>query len=111
MNVTYNEGVDQVSESNTLLQQATQCLEEVLGPSSGQVNVDWALTKDAKGRAVYTLRLSDQSGSVTDQFGPDELRCGRPLRYRLNRLWGDLLQERSHQQLRRLTEGGGEPEE
>lgn len=105
MNVTYPDRAKQV-EGFFLLEQATACLTEVLGPSAEQVRIEWDRMEDACGRAVYTLRLSDWTGEASGNFSLEELRSSSQLRYRLVRLWGDLLQDRSHKQLKALTSGG-----
>ncbi len=111
MNVKYSDKAKQPAEGFTLLQQATALLEEVLGPSAAVVRAEWDRTEDEKGRTIYTLRLSDWTGAVQTKCAPDELESPRNLRYRLHRLWGDLLQLRSHQQLKNLTSGVQLPEE
>jgi hypothetical protein len=102
MNVTYRDGAGERGEGHRLLQQATARLEEVVGSSAGQVQAEWNRTKDSRGRTIYTLRLSDWTGTVSADFAPDELQSSS-LRYRLLRLWGDLLQVRSHKLLEGLT--------
>jgi hypothetical protein len=47
---------------------------------------------------------------VTAVFDPKELESPSLMRSRLNRLWGDLLQIRSHRQLRDLLEPDTPPE-
>jgi hypothetical protein len=106
MNVTYSDKAKQWGEGYVLLQQATKRLEEVLGSSAGQVKAEWDRTEDAKRRIIYTLRLSDWTGSVSAAFTPDELQSPSLMRYRFVRLWGDLLQVRSHKQLEELTGAG-----
>jgi hypothetical protein len=110
MNVTYTEKARQWGEGFTRLQQVTTRLEEVAGPSASLVKAEWDRREDPKGRALYTLRLSDWSGAVSADFAPDEL-TSRDVRYRLIRLWGDLLQVRSHKQLQKLTSGTDQTEE
>ncbi len=111
MNVTYTEDVKQSSEGYSLLQQATTCLEEVIGLSADLVKAEWDCIKDVRQRTLYTLRLSDWSGEVSASYTQDQLQSLPKLRYGLIRLWGDLLQVRSHKQLQRLTSGADRGEE
>ena len=106
MSVTYS---DRASQGSAILQQATRQLEEILGRSAGLVKAEWDRREDARGRVLYTLRLSDWTGGVVSaDFTPDELQSSSQVRYRLHRLWGDLLQERSQKQLEQLTGATGE---
>ena len=111
MNATYNETTRQGKAELPLLQQTTACLEEVISPSIfiDQIRAEWNPGQDPKGRTLYTLRLSVQSESVSASFTPRELRHRRDLRYRLIRLWGDLLELISHKQLENLTKGSDGP--
>ena len=43
-------------------------------------------------------------GAVESRFAPDELENATHLQIRLHRLWGDLLQDRSHRQVSKLKE-------
>lgn len=107
MNARYSETTKQACAELPLLQEATARLEEVIGPSIfvDQLRAEWNQDRDPKGRTHYTLRLSVQEESVSASFTPRELRDRRELRYRLIRLWGDLLQLISHKQLENLTKG------
>jgi hypothetical protein len=104
MNVTYSDKARQWGEGYALLQQATTRLEEVAGPSADLVKVEWDRVEDAGGRSLYTLTLSDWTGSVSADFTLDELQLPTHLRVRLYRLWGDLLQMRNHKELQQLTD-------
>jgi hypothetical protein len=110
MNVKYTDRVGQGGEALALLQHATKLLEGVLGRSAPRVEAAWDRAEDGGGRALYTLRLSEGTEEASARFTPDELRDAGGLRYRLLRLWGDLLQERSHRQLQELLSGGREGE-
>lgn len=82
---------------------ASGILEEVAGTSTGLVQADWDLHPDAKGSKVIRLTLQDRFASPTSaEFAPEELHDLKSLHRRLYRLWGDLLQSRSHVQLQRL---------
>lgn len=84
------------------IQRATPILESVVEASADLVRAEWGLGRDERGRPLILLRLSDFTGSVVGHFAPDELSMPGHLRIRLYRLWGDLLQERSHKQLERV---------
>jgi hypothetical protein len=108
MRVTYTDRAKPWAEGHGILEQATKVLEEVVGTSSDLISAEWDRADDRQGQAVFTLRLSDWSGAVTGVFDPEELKSPSHLLIRLHRLWGDLLQIRSHKQLQELqrTEGG-----
>src|SRR5438105_4829026 len=83
---------------------ANQLLGEVIGPTAESVNVKWDLAKDARDRPVVHLVLSDfTKARVEAQFAPDELTNEGHLYDRFYKIWGDLLQRRSHQQLDQLS--------
>jgi hypothetical protein len=102
MNVTYHGTTEQMGIGSVLLQQGTNHLEEVLGPSAQLVTAEWNQSKDEQGRVFYTLKIADRIGEVQASFTPDELKSSANLRDRLSDLWGDLLQRRSHTQLQEL---------
>jgi hypothetical protein len=104
MKAIYDESLRQADELFMLAQQATRRLEEVLGRSGDPVTAEWGRTTDEQGRPVVTLRLSDWAGTVMARFSPAELTHADTLGARLHRLWGDLLQVRSHRQLDKLFE-------
>jgi len=82
-------------------------LGQLLGPSRGTVSVEWDLAEDGYGEPVLVLKLSDLNGTVTATFQPPELQDDAHMRARLNRLWGDLLEIRSHRQVERLMASAG----
>lgn len=103
MEAIYTEKARQWGEGYALLHHATKRLEEILGPSASLVRAEWDRREDARGRTLYTLRLSDWTGETKADFAPDELASADQMRYRLHRVWGDLLQVRSQKQLEQLT--------
>jgi hypothetical protein len=102
MNVEYSDKAKQSNQDHALLQQATQYLQEVPGASAETIKGEWDRTQDAKGRPLYTLRISDWSATATASFAPDELSNPHHMIFRMNDLWGDLLQARNHKQLQAL---------
>ncbi|MFO0967057.1 MAG: hypothetical protein U0793_15935 [Gemmataceae bacterium] len=104
MKISFSDAARQAPEDYAELSKTTSMLEDVLGASADLVSGKWDRKEDAKGRPVYTLQLSDWSGAVTGVFAPAELKQTSQLRMRFNRLWGDLLQIRSHKQLEELLQ-------
>jgi hypothetical protein len=103
MRVVFRTKIYNWGEGETLVRHATRRLEEVVGPAAPHVTAEWDLGEDERGKAVFVLRLSDGSVSVSATFTPEEMAAGGLMRLRFIRLWGDLLQERSHRQLQELT--------
>jgi hypothetical protein len=95
-------GINQLPKLKDRVERAAQILLELLGPSRSSVSIDWDLAEDARDRQVLCLRLSDPNGTAAATFEPEELDDEDHLRARLNRLWGDLLEIRSHNQVQRL---------
>jgi hypothetical protein len=104
MTVTYTDKARQWGEGYVLLQQATKRLEEVLGESAGLVSAEWDRSQDTRRRILYTLKLSDFTGQVSANFAPDELESPSHMRFCLLGLWGDLLQKRSDEQVKKLQQ-------
>ncbi len=105
--VSFTEKLQRNRELFHLAQKTTEWLEEIVGSSAGLTEAEWDVGEDARGRAVVTLRLSDWTGSVTGVFDPRELESAKETRFRLHRIWGDLLQIRSHRQLEEIQIGDG----
>ena len=100
MAVSFSERIRRTSSLELLARQATHQLEEAIGPAAPRVSAFWDLSDD--GRAV-TLQLTDAPESVNARFELGQLGKS-PINddLRFIRLWGDLLQERSHRQLQQL---------
>ena len=95
-------GINQVPKLKERVEAQTQVLYGLTGPSRNSVSIDWDLAADARGRPILVLRLSDANGTATATFEPEELEDESRLMSRLNHLWGDLLEIRSHMQVQRL---------
>jgi hypothetical protein len=68
-----------------------------MGPTTNTVKAEWSPVRDTSGQLLVQLALSDFTGvSVEARFEPDELAREGQLRAKLYRIWGDLLQYRSH---------------
>ena len=104
MNVTYQDQAKQGAEECTLLQQATQRLEEVIGQTVTEVSAQWSQGQDKHGRRIYTLTLSDAAQQMSATFSLDELRSPRQLRSRLLDLWGDFLRAVSDAQMKKIQQ-------
>ena len=99
--------VNQSEKLKHLVEEATNVLGTLLGPSRGNVFIEWDSAEDSRKHTVLVLQLSDLTGSVTATFDPSELADATQMRSRLNHLWGDLLQIRSHKQIQRLLSSTG----
>lgn len=88
--------------------QTRALVEDVLGPaSSGQVGARWTVATNSDGRRYAVLNLHDWTWrkGVETRFAPEELGTNPETRWKIHRLWGDLLQARNHQQLAELQAG------
>jgi len=90
-----------------LINEAHDLLGDVVGSSGPDVEDAWSVEKDSKGRPLILLKLSDFKGRAEAKFAPDELENPRQMSYRLIRLWGDVLQDRSHKQLAEMMDEQG----
>ena len=81
-------------------------LEEVIGRSTDSVDARWALEATDTGRKILWLTLADwtDADGVSMAFEPGELATGDRARRKMKRLFGDLLQARSHRQLEHLQQ-------
>ncbi len=104
MNVTYQDQTKQRSEEYALLQQASECLKEVIGQTITEVSARWEQGQDERGRKTYTLTLSNAAQQMSATLATDELRSLRHLRSRLLDLWGDFLQALSDAQMKKLLQ-------
>jgi hypothetical protein len=111
MNVTYSDKLKQSADLFPLVRQATEELEKVVAPPPDlgtlvgeRPSAEWDYEQDENGQSGVILRLSDWSGSVVEHFTQKELADHDYLSGRLIRLWGDLLQIRSHKQLLKVRE-------
>jgi hypothetical protein len=96
------------SELAASIDRLRELLEDVIGPSSASlVDACWSLSAH-RGKKTVTLTLSDWTSlsGVQAHFEPNELSARADVRSKFIRLWGDLLQERNHQQIRELLREG-----
>ena len=87
----------------SLVDNANRLLESELGPSGDTVSASWQL-EDNQGRSQLWLEIEDWTGRVKTKFSLEELASPRQTSARLVRLWGDLLQIRSHRQIETVTQ-------
>ncbi len=82
---------------------ATRMLEEELGKSAGLVSAEWVYSEADKNPLI--LKISDWTGSAATRISDAALEPAFESRLRivLGRLWGDLLQIRSHKQMEVLN--------
>lgn len=83
-------------------------VEDVLGStSSALVDAHWRVIALPDGRRSVVLNLSDWTWpqGVNTRFAPEELGLNPETRWKVHRLWGDLLQARNHRQLAELQAG------
>src|SRR6266542_2870007 len=85
------------------VRQANKMLKDIIGTTADQVSIHWDL-QDANGRRSVYLTLADYTGARLPPapFRQEDLLNEGILKARFHRLWGDLLQQRSHQQLIQL---------
>ena len=111
MDVTYSPETRQ-SGGLKLLEQASYLLADILGPqSSPLVKGEWSRVQDHRGRTLYRLSIRDFTGEASTDFAPDELQNSLHMRYRMYRLWGDLLQIRNDHQHQKVLISSGEVSE
>ncbi len=109
MKVIYHDGIKRAPELLTLAEQATESLEVLTGRSASSATAAWDTIVEGT-RSVVTLQLQDFAGQVATAFEPWELSDPNRMSMRLNRLWGDLLEVRSHKQLEELLRSEGAQE-
>ena len=105
MDVQYSPEARQSPEVK-LLEQASALLADIMGPQSSQlVKAEWTCLQDRQGRVLYRLTVRDFAGEASTDFALDELQIPLHMRFRMSRLWGDLLQVRNniqHQHIQSL---------
>ncbi len=96
-----------LSPEAVLLEQASTLLRDILGQEVSQImKAEWNCVPDRQGRTLYRLTLRDFTSEVCTEFTCEELQNPLHMRFRMYRLWGDLLQVRhnlQHQQVLALS--------
>ena len=88
---------------------ANQMLYHELGSTSSPVEADWSV-EITDGIRAYRLRIKDWSGEASATFSREDLHSEKLVKSRIIRLWGDLLQIRSHKQLEALGQSKVRPD-
>ena len=130
MTTIIDQAIDATPELAARVRQAASKLEAMVGDTVLSVTAEWRVKPDeagrphlreiltdllelfgrpavnGAGRPLVELVLTDATTatSVTGRFTRRELRNSEKMEARLNRLWGNLLQEVSHKRMRRLRE-------
>jgi hypothetical protein len=103
-NVTYSMQLKQAPDLYAKAQQATALLEDILKASAGRVTAEWDRIQDDQGLPAVSLRLADSTGARSAALAAWELEQRGQLRFRLYRIWDDLLRVRAEKQLEKLME-------
>lgn len=102
MRTVYSKSIEERPNERPLLEEATCQLEEILGSSAATATAAWDFQQDDQGKPLYWLTLKDWNWEVSGKFAPDELRSPHQMRFRLNLLWGDLLQKENRPRIERI---------
>jgi hypothetical protein len=104
MTVEIEKDVSNDMQLRSRIERANRLLEEIIGSAAKTVDVKW-YREIPKGRwDLVNLTVSDPTGAQgSTVFASNELAREDYLRSRLYRVWGDLLQSRSHKQLDLLS--------
>ena len=93
-------------ELGPVAKRAARTLDEVAGRTAAPARAVWSKGSGANNTPVIKLKLWDDWGSIDFETVPRVLSSDSEMRYTLIRLWGDLLELRSHNQLDSLVEAG-----
>ncbi len=102
MNVSISEEMLDDPQLGSRIEKANQLLEEIVGPAAGSLTVRWTWARgipNGPWDSVHLVLFDSTGARGSTPFAPGELAQEDYLRARLYRVWGDLLQNRSHQQL------------
>jgi hypothetical protein len=103
--IDVSDGILAEPKLRSAVESATQVLGQAIGHSASLTKIRWDKDLDEQRRAVLRLNLADWTGKVEALFSPEELVDEDKLRARFYKLYGDLLQIRSHKQLEELLSG------
>ena len=96
---------DEVRRSPRLLAAVDHAgkLLEALAPASGRsVRAEWGVFHDNDGRAGLDVSIADADGTAIVRLPPERLSDDSDLKWRLNRLWGDWLDENIRRRIKRI---------
>ena len=104
MDTSISEPINSNRDLEPRVRRANQILESIIGSTSEKLTAKWRLKDDASGRLLVDLLLIDSTGaSVEGEFKFGELTNDNLLLGKFYKIWGDLLQARSHQQLNQMS--------
>lgn len=103
-NVNISDDVLADPRLQSAVENATQLLGQTIGHSASLLDLRWDKGLDDRGRPTIRLALKDWTGEVQAVFAPSDL-AGDAVLARFYKLYGDLLQIRSHKQLEHLLSG------
>jgi hypothetical protein len=86
------------------VEQSMRLLEDEKGPSNGTITADWSIVQEQGNHPLIRLTISEPDVVVEERYTLDQIRNANDMQGRLIRLWGKLLQVRSHKQLARLRQ-------
>lgn len=85
------------------VKKANQILRDVIGPSDEKVSVNWQIAPDNH-KPHLRLIIAKPPDEIKAKIAPEEFQDENRLRGTLIRLWGDVLEVRSHRLLLGLLE-------
>ena len=107
--------IDPAIEANPLLlssvRRAQELLEMESTRSSNTVSATWKLVRDDRNAQFIRLAIADWSGRAETTFSPETHKNHDQVRGRMIRLWGDLLQIRSHKLVEEMQAAASVTEE
>jgi hypothetical protein len=96
-------------ELHRLVGNANVMLLNQIGSSSDEVEVKWT-SKVVDGRSQLQVSLEDPTGRASAAFSREELNEPGLVQRRIIRVWGDLLQIRSHKQIEAMSQAKVRPD-
>ncbi len=113
MEVTIAQEIREEPRLAAAVDRATRLLGVEAPPSGARARADWSIVPSSLGPPRIRLELRDPwDGDAAIRFSPEELDDPERLQFRIFQIWSQLLQDRSHKQIRALStaasEGDGE---
>ncbi len=103
MEVEYSPGIQLLPDLKSKMRRFSAQLAEVIGKRyAPSVKAEWQLLTDSQGRDRYKLTIRDEEYDAFAEFTPHDLGVPLHMALSLSRLWGDLLQVRSNEQIRKI---------
>ena len=101
MQVNYTNAARRWGEGFSMLQTGAMLLEDVIGRYADAVSAEWDMALDG-GKPVYTLILRGFGKERKTTFTPEQLASRTYLLAAMHHLWGDLLEDLSDAQHRKV---------